>query len=49
MVTNQAGIAKGFYTEAQFNKLNDWMLLEFQKTVAKLIKFIIAPIIQMQK
>ena len=31
IVTNQAGIAKGFYTEKQFHKLNNWMLKEFNK------------------
>ena len=31
VITNQAGIAKGFYSEKQFNKLNDWMLEEFNK------------------
>ena len=31
LLTNQAGIAKGFYTEKQFHKLNNWMLKEFNK------------------
>ena len=30
IITNQAGIARGFYTETQFHKLNDWMLAEFK-------------------
>lgn len=29
VVTNQAGIAKGLYTEAQFKTLNVWMLEQF--------------------
>ena len=31
VITNQAGIAKGIYSEKQFNKLNNWMLKEFNK------------------
>lgn len=29
IVTNQAGIGYGYYTEEQFNQLNDWMLAQF--------------------
>ncbi len=29
VVTNQSGIARGYYTEDNFNKLTSWMLLEF--------------------
>jgi len=31
VITNQAGIARGKYTVDDFNKLNDWMLNEFQQ------------------
>ncbi len=31
IITNQAGIAKGLYTEKQFHTLNDWMLNELIK------------------
>jgi D,D-heptose 1,7-bisphosphate phosphatase len=31
IVTNQAGIAKGYYTEEQFLTLNNWMENEFKK------------------
>jgi D-glycero-D-manno-heptose 1,7-bisphosphate phosphatase len=31
VITNQAGIAKGIYTEAAFLKLTDWMTAEFKK------------------
>lgn len=31
VVTNQAGIGRGFYSEADFEVLNGWMLEEFEK------------------
>ncbi|MED0676150.1 HAD family hydrolase [Aneurinibacillus thermoaerophilus] len=31
IITNQAGIGRGYYTEEQFHILNDWMLSEFEK------------------
>jgi len=31
IVTNQAGIARGLYTEEDFRILNEWMLKEFAK------------------
>ena len=31
VLTNQAGIARGYYTEADFHQMNDWMLAEFKK------------------
>ena len=31
VVTNQSGIARGFYTQEQFLTLNSWMLGEFEK------------------
>jgi len=31
VVTNQAGIAKGLYTEQEFLELTDWMIEEFKK------------------
>lgn len=30
VVTNQAGIARGFYTEATFEKINAWMVAQFK-------------------
>lgn len=30
IITNQSGIARGYYTEADFHKLNDWMLAELR-------------------
>jgi D-glycero-D-manno-heptose 1,7-bisphosphate phosphatase len=29
VITNQAGIARGYYTEKDFHKLNDWMVAQF--------------------
>lgn len=31
VVTNQAGIARGYYTEEDFRKLTDWMLARFSE------------------
>lgn len=31
VITNQAGIAKGYYDLTQFEELTKWMLIEFQK------------------
>jgi len=36
LITNQAGIAKGFYTEMDFNALTDWMTKELGKQGAHL-------------
>jgi D-glycero-D-manno-heptose 1,7-bisphosphate phosphatase len=30
VITNQAGIARGYYTEKDFHKLNDWMIGQFR-------------------
>ena len=30
IVTNQSGIARGYYTEEDFGRLNDWMCHEFE-------------------
>lgn len=34
VVTNQSGIARGLYTEAQFQALNKWMLAELERNGA---------------
>ena len=36
VITNQAGIARGIYTEDDFEKLNSWMLSEFEKRDARI-------------
>ncbi len=38
VITNQAGIARGYYTEADFYRLNAWMIAQFAReeiTIAK--------------
>lgn len=36
VVTNQAGIGRGYYTEADFHALTDWMLDQFAQRSAKI-------------
>lgn len=43
VVTNQAGIAKGFYSEEQFLELTKWMENEFQKRGIKITKTFYCP------
>ncbi len=43
IVTNQAGIAKGYYTEEQFLKLTKWMEGEFLKNGIKIAKTYYCP------
>ena len=31
IITNQSGIARGYYTEEDFESLNSWMLIELEK------------------
>ncbi len=31
IITNQSGIGRGYYTEADFQKLNDWMITTLKK------------------
>ncbi len=43
IITNQAGIAHGFYTEEDFHKLNNWMLKEFKSKSIKIDKVYYCP------
>jgi|TARA_B100000768_G_scaffold170310_1_gene176614 D-glycero-D-manno-heptose 1,7-bisphosphate phosphatase len=43
IITNQAGIARGLYTERDFHTLTDWMLKEFVKSGCKVDKVYYCP------
>lgn len=43
VVTNQAGIARGMYTEDQFGKLTEWMIEKFEKEGIKNLKVFFCP------
>lgn len=43
VVTNQSGIGRGFYSEAQFNELNDWMVYMFSQQGAHIDKVYYCP------
>lgn len=43
VITNQAGIAKGYYTEKDFHILNNWMLDEFKKNNIDITKVYYCP------
>lgn len=43
VVTNQAGIARGFYSEEQFNDLTIWMCAEFKRHDASIDKVYYSP------
>ncbi len=43
IITNQAGIARGKYSEDDFHKLNDWMLAEFSKKDVRISKVYYCP------
>jgi D-glycero-D-manno-heptose 1,7-bisphosphate phosphatase len=36
VITNQSGIARGYYSENDFQKLNAWMISEFKKNKIKI-------------
>jgi D-glycero-D-manno-heptose 1,7-bisphosphate phosphatase len=38
IITNQSGIARGFYSEEDYTKLTDWMLNEFELKGIKITK-----------
>lgn len=43
VVTNQAGIARGYYTEAQFLEFSEWMKAEFSHHQARLDEIYFCP------
>ena len=43
VVTNQSGIARGYYTKNDFNHLTEWMMLEFLKKNIKIEKVYFCP------
>lgn len=43
VVTNQAGIAKGYYTEADYQRLTGWMRGQFEKSGAPLTDVVHCP------
>lgn len=43
VITNQAGIGRGYYSEDQFKELNEWMCYEFEKRGVKIDKVYYSP------
>jgi D-glycero-D-manno-heptose 1,7-bisphosphate phosphatase len=43
VVTNQSGIARGFYTESEFHALSDWMVARFNEAGIKIEKIYHCP------
>ena len=43
VVTNQAGIGRGYYTEAQFQELMGWMKIKFEKAGAPIAAVYFCP------
>jgi D-glycero-D-manno-heptose 1,7-bisphosphate phosphatase len=43
IITNQAGIARGFYSEQQFHELTEWMCDQFIKQGAPIAKVYFSP------
>ncbi len=43
IVTNQSGIARGFYSENDYQILTDWMLNEFRKKKIEITKVYLCP------
>jgi D-glycero-D-manno-heptose 1,7-bisphosphate phosphatase len=43
IITNQAGIAKGYYDEDQFHKLNNWMISKFKENGIEITKVYYCP------
>lgn len=43
IITNQAGIARGYYSEAQFHELTRWMCLQFESNCAPIAQVYFSP------
>lgn len=43
IITNQSGIARGYYTEADFHKLNNWMIETLKKQGVEIAKVYYCP------
>lgn len=43
IITNQAGIGRGYYTEAQFHTLMQWMLARFEKEDCPITAYYFCP------
>lgn len=43
VVTNQAGIARGYYSESDFNELTDWMIAQFAKREVRIARLYYCP------
>lgn len=43
VITNQAGIARGYYTEEQFHQLSDWMCQQFSAAGAQIERVYYSP------
>jgi D-glycero-D-manno-heptose 1,7-bisphosphate phosphatase len=43
VITNQAGIARGYYTEEQYHELSDWMCQQFSEASAPISKVYFSP------
>jgi len=43
IITNQAGIGRGYYTETDFHKLNDWMLAKLANNGVNITEVMFCP------
>jgi D-glycero-D-manno-heptose 1,7-bisphosphate phosphatase len=43
VVTNQAGIARGYYSESDFNNLTDWMMDQFAERKVRIMRLYYCP------
>ena len=43
IVTNQSGIGRGYYSEAQFHRLTEWMLAQFAEQQVSILDVLFCP------